>query len=687
MRTPVFVSKLFVRAFSVILAVVILFSVSIYLFATRIVDDTVDRIEDASSQTILNSVYEVVSEMAREQERFEQSILEEKRRNLRTAVDMAESYVRIKLKDVREKRATLPQAKARILDVMRDFRFGNNDYVWIADYNSFLISHPLPELNGKDASGLVDINGQPIVSPMVEKAQAYGDGFYTYLWHRLDRSQISQKLTYFRNFPELQIVLGAGFYIDDLDEELKKRKREMLNRLRSQLLSMKIANTGYLYIFDGNNQMIIHPNDNIEGKDASSFIEPVTKLPITGILKRAADSSEGVNYKWDKPDDPGNFVYDKISWVRYFPKYDWYIATSVYTDEMRSGSKTIGRRIMQVSLMFLLISTAFAYLFVRNLTKPIVNLSKTAKKVRGGDLSIVSDIRRNDEIGDLALAFNAMVERLRDDIEQLDARVASRTAELEAANRQLKELDQMKSDFMTSISHEFRTPLTSIRGFLAIIRREFSKHFAPLAGDDEKLQRKRQTIEKDIGVIELESVRLTHLFDEVLDFTALISGQATWSDSVFPVKELLEEAADACRARLKDKPGVEMILACPPDLPDLTCDRARFFQVLDGLLENAANFTDEGFVRLEAAFEHPNILKVSVSDSGIGIAPSQQDRIFKQFHQVLNQDTLVDKPKGTGLGLSICKLIVEHYHGAIRLSSREGQGSRFDIDLPVCVEG
>lgn len=676
-------SKLFLRAFAVIVAVVIVFSASIFLFTTSAIDTVVDEIEEAADRTILDNVYELVAQTVSEIEVVERTSLEEKRRNLRTAVDLAQSYIDLKMAEAKEGRMSPAQARARILDVMRKFRFGSNDYIWIADYDSRLISHPSPELHGQDASTLIDIHGNSIVAPMVEKAQAFGDGYYVYWWRRLGQTEPSEKLTYFRNLPELRMVVGAGFYLDDLKLELEQRRKAAIVRLRHQLSTIKIANTGYLYIFDGKNHFIAHPNPNLDDKNASDVLEPISKTPITTLLKNVSDSKDGLHYKWDKPDDPGNYVYEKISWVRYFPKYDWYIASSVYTDELRSGSKLIGRKIMWISLVFLFVSVTLGYLFVRSLTTPIVQLARTAKQVRDGDLRVSSDIRRNDEIGELVVSFNAMVKRLQEDIEHLDSRVMARTAELLAANERLKEVDKMKSDFMSSVSHEFKTPLTSIRGFLSIIRREFSKHFAPLAGADEKLLRKGAIIEEDLDVVERESLRLTQLINDVLDYTDLISGRTEWQDEELSAKALLDEAISRVAQNLASKPSIALTLDCPQELPSLKGDRAKLVRLLVNLLDNAIKFTDAGAIAIKVGIANENKLRISIKDSGPGIPEDQVAHIFTHFHQILEKDALIDKPKGTGLGLAICKQIVEHHDGSISVSSELGAGSEFSIVLPI----
>lgn len=209
------------------------------------------------------------------------------------------------------------------------------------------------------------------------------------------------------------------------------------------------------------------------------MIDPVSKQELSPMLMAAAGKPEGVRYKWDSPNDAGNYAYDKISWVRYFPDFDWYIGSSVYVDELTNSATTLGNRMLAVFAATLILSIVLVYWFVSRLVAPLKKLSDTAVAIEQGNLDVRCPIQRDDEIGIVAAAVNVMVDRLRDNIQNLDAKVSSRTVELEKANQDLRQLDQLKSDFLSTVSHELRTPMTSIIGFAKLVRKNSTKPFSP----------------------------------------------------------------------------------------------------------------------------------------------------------------------------------------------------------------
>ena len=437
-------SKLFLKTFSTIVVAVLIFTGASYLSFVPWVRDTVQQQEERTGRIVLNNIYEMAQNEHRHLEAWRESAMDARRRELRQILQVA-----VKAIDSIEQQAQAqglsPEAtRERILSAVRGFTYGNNDYVFIADYQSRLISHPDPKLHGADFSEKEDTRGNLIVPPMVEGARDRGEGFHTYWWRRLEEEDPSQKLSYYRHLPEREWVIGTGVYVDDVEEEVRARKQAIIERLRHHLSNTRIAQTGYLYIFDSDLNMIIHPNSNIEGTNFSDLENPVTGKPIGRELIQAADTQEDkLVYKWDRPSDPGNYVYDKIAWVRYLPEFDWYIASSVYLSEFRNTANTLTVRILSVAGLVLAIAVIAGFLFLRRLTRPITRLAETAAQVGRGDLTAKTDIRRDDEIGVLAGSFNAMVDRLRDQIQNMESRVAERTEEL---NRSVQNLERRNQE-------------------------------------------------------------------------------------------------------------------------------------------------------------------------------------------------------------------------------------------------
>jgi signal transduction histidine kinase/DNA-binding response OmpR family regulator len=243
-----------------------------------------------------------------------------------------------------------------------------------------------------------------------------------------------------------------------------------------------------------------------------------------------------------------------------------------------------------------------------------------------------------------------------------------------------EQADAAKSSFLSTVSHELRTPLTSVLGFAKIIRRRLEERLFPLIPeDDRKVQQAKQQVIENLGIVVSEGERLTKLIDDVLDLAKIEAGKFSWNMASVSIKEVIERAV-AATASLFDAKKLELVRDIAPDLPTITGDQDRLIQVVINLISNSVKFTDAGSITCSARQEGTELL-ISVKDSGIGIAPDDQPKVFEKFKQV--GDTLTDKPKGTGLGLPICKEIVEYHGGRIWVESQPGHGSTFSFTLPI----
>jgi len=424
-------SKLFLRLFSTVLLILGLFSSAAYLFSVPLIEEKAYEIELDASRTILDNVFELVRTIRGGLEDQRTLTVESYKDQMRKVVAMAQGYVDYVFG--RMDRGEISEAEARrlVYEGLKSFRYGNDDYVWVTDYKSLLLSHPDPSFQGRDASQIQDDAGRKILPTIIDMARRQGEGFFTYPWTRLNTVQPVPKISYFRDMPHRGIVVGTGAYMADIDAEVNRRKAEAIDQLREALRNIRIARTGYVYIFDAANNMIIHPNPNIEGTAFGKLLNPVTGRPISEDLKAVADSDRHLTYLWDKPTDGGNYAFEKISWVRHFEGFDWYIASSVYVDELRQTSTVLGNRILAIAMAIMLLGGGLGWVGARWLVRPLHRLSETAAEVRAGDLTAESGIVRDDEIGTLAAAFDGMVRRLRDNIATLDTRVRERTAALE----------------------------------------------------------------------------------------------------------------------------------------------------------------------------------------------------------------------------------------------------------------
>lgn len=251
---------------------------------------------------------------------------------------------------------------------------------------------------------------------------------------------------------------------------------------------------------------------------------------------------------------------------------------------------------------------------------------------------------------------------------------------------QEKEIDKMKTDFISTVSHELRTPLTSVLGFAKIIQKRFDEAVLPqIKTDDKKTERAIRQIKDNIGIIISEGDRLTKLINDVLDIAKMEAGKIEWKKEDVSAVDVIERAVFVTSSLFEQK-GLKLIKEIEENLPHVIGDNDRLIQVIINLISNAVKFTDNGSVTVKARRVNSdgNFIEISVIDTGTGIAKEDHAKVFEKFKQV--GSVLTDKPMGTGLGLPICKQIVEHHGGKIWVESELGKGSAFSFTLPVSKE-
>jgi len=242
-------------------------------------------------------------------------------------------------------------------------------------------------------------------------------------------------------------------------------------------------------------------------------------------------------------------------------------------------------------------------------------------------------------------------------------------SEIDEKSRQLEIESRHKSQFLANMSHELRTPLNAILGYTELILDNIY---------GEAPERMRQVIER----VQTNGRHLLGLINDVLDLTKIEAGQLTLSLADYSLKELVDGVIIALEPLAVEK-RLAFKAEVPADLPTGHGDERRISQVLLNLVGNAIKFTDEGEVAITASAANGSFT-IAVCDSGPGISPSDQARIFEEFQQADSSSTR--RKGGTGLGLSIAKRIVEMHKGQIWVKSALGKGSTFFFSLPVRVD-
>ena len=306
-------------------------------------------------------------------------------------------------------------------------------------------------------------------------------------------------------------------------------------------------------------------------------------------------------------------------------------------------------------------------LVARRVVWPLETLRKGVERVGSGDMSSRLEVKTGDEIEVLAEEFNRMAENVREAYSGLEQKVKARTHELAFANERLKELDRLKSDFVSNVSHELRTPLTAIKGAVDLVLREVA---GPLT-------------EKQIHYltrVRSNTQHLAGLINDLLDLSKIESGKIEMKSSRVSMGGLVHEVVETLRPVAAEK-AIALHATTPEPSIIVWADRDKINQVLINLIGNTIKFTPaHGTVTVSASSNGKEDVQISVADTGPGIAPEEKEKVFDKFYQVAEADGV--KPKGTGLGLAICKALVELHGGRIWVESEPSHGSTFCFTLP-----
>ena len=294
-----------------------------------------------------------------------------------------------------------------------------------------------------------------------------------------------------------------------------------------------------------------------------------------------------------------------------------------------------------IAVVCLLAILLLSLMLTRSITHPIELLKHKTREIAAGNFDVRVQVQSPPEIGELAEALNAMAEKLR-------------------------ELDRMKADFFAAMSHDLRTPLTSIKEGTGLL-------LDGVGGPTTERQRKL------LAILAEESNRLIHLVNSLLDLSKMEAGMMSYEFAISQVDTLLKRAI-AEIAPLVEAKQITVESAIEAPLPAVRIDPERILQVLRNLLGNAVKFTPKGGLVRVSAKPGAGKLEIAVMDSGPGIPEESLISIFEKFNQGKRPDE--HARSGTGLGLAIAKSIISSHGGKIWAESHVGRGSTFVFVLP-----
>ncbi|AZV27452.1 MULTISPECIES: sensor histidine kinase KdpD [unclassified Pseudomonas] len=258
---------------------------------------------------------------------------------------------------------------------------------------------------------------------------------------------------------------------------------------------------------------------------------------------------------------------------------------------------------------------------------------------------------------------------LREELDETNQGVLALYAELDTQAEQLRQASDLKSRFLSYMSHEFRTPLGSILSINSLLADELD---GPLSPEQHK----------QVAFVSSAARELSDMVDDLLDLAKIEAGRISISPAWFDMFDLFAALRGMFRP-IVDATAVDLIFEEPVGLPRLFTDDKKLAQILRNFISNSLKFTTRGEVRVSARLEGQDKVRFAVSDTGIGIAPELHGTLFEDFSQV--DSPLQKRLRGTGLGLSLCKRFAELLGGEVGVESTPGVGSSFFVIIPLAI--
>ena len=423
--------------------------------------------------------------------------------------------------------------------------------------------------------------------------------------------------------------------------------------------AIKAGKAGYAYAVSRSGDLIAHPDNALvlQGRNVAQLEQVQAAFRSTagdqGMKLTAARNLRGK---------------EVISSFALIPRLDWAVFIERPADEAYDALYASLLRTSTLLLIGLAMAVLASYFVARRVLRPLRALGEGVTRIGSGDLGFRVNLKTGDEIETLAEQFNKMTGALQEAYNRLEDKVAERTRELVTANEKLKELDKLKSDFLSNVSHELRTPLTAIEGLAANM----------LDGITGTLNEKQIEYLTDVKA---SSDRLARLIEDLLDLSIIAAGRAEMRPATISLDALLREVAFGLRTMATNK-LTNLELDSPEPGLSVWADRDRIAQVLTNLIGNAIKFAPpEGKVIVSAHRNGGGWAQVSIADTGPGIPPEEVKNIFDEFYQVTRPGK--EKSLGVGLGLAISKKLVAMHGGKIWVESEIGKGSKFHFTLPT----
>jgi two-component system, NtrC family, sensor kinase len=564
---------------------------------------------------------------------------------LATLTNIAYNMVEAGQRQSRSGRIDLATVQQEARKALKKVNVGDTGYIYAMSSKGDLRVHIARE--GENVYNERDENGRYFIREMCEKALKSNPGevlFIVYPWRNavLGDKFPRKKVVAYRYFKDWDWIVATGGYLEETYEDVAFEKRSFAE-LKEKIKSKQVGKTGYIFCMDSKGNFTIHPDGegrNFYGakdSDGNHFIREMC------VNKRG-----WIRYPWKNINDRAPRL--KIVRYEYFQPWDWIVAVGSYEDEFYQEAKEIKGRILEsmvvLTILVCLLAGALVVLASKVLTDPINHMIAVIRKVKQGRLTERMEVETNDELGELALAFNRMTQ------------IIMHNKEMEATLAQQGKMASL-GVLSSGVAHEINNPLGVILGYASYIEGKLSE-------DDPNY--------KYIHEIKRESKRCKKIVQDLLSYARTPKPTLEKTD----INGLLEQIVDFA-ANHTDMHHVSVVKEFSTGLPLIMADGDQLRQVAINLILNAgAAMQSGGRLVVRSLLDDEGYVNLEFSDNGAGIPAENLEKIFEPF--------FTTKTKGTGLGLAITRQIVEQHQGRISIESEPGKGTTVIVKLPVKQE-
>ncbi|MGD8742681.1 MAG: ATP-binding protein [Granulosicoccaceae bacterium] len=506
---------------------------------------------------------------------------------------------------------------------------------------------------------------------------------------RLNDWGITARVFFLALVPVILVTFVLGFYIinsrtEDLVNEISNKGQviasslasasefgvvtENVNSLHRIVQSVRRdADVIRIAIYDARNQAIYVSDKGLTADETATYFPQEF---IANIYRSDLAPDEFTEPGW------GEHVIPE-------PRTIGYVKVTLSGMPFVDRQNTIIRNSLVISLVGLLLSLLLAILISRGVTMPIKHLMTAVSFLRKGVYSTRISRKTGGELGELQDGINNMAEEIEASHKNLEQRVEkavrrykesiselqNKNYDLQIARRAAMRAGEVKSEFLANMSHEIRTPLNAIIGFSRRLKKTAVSH---------------EQVEYAHTVTSAAN-QLRSVIDDILNFSKLESGKMDIKPVDIDLRYVLEDVIAMMSGAAHEK-KLELVLLVDSDVPQaIRVDPDRLRQILTNLVNNAIKFTDAGdvvvHVSMSASHHSASMIRLAVTDSGVGIDEQEQAKLFKPFTQADMSSTR--RFSGTGLGLVVCKRIIDMMNGNIWLKSKKGAGTTFYVDIPL----